>query len=58
MKKALLLKIGLKTNYYENSLPYEHLYKKQNSCHSILIYLYVINLNKLIELLRLIMIFK
>lgn len=33
MKKALLLKIGLKTNYYENSLPYEYLYK--NKIHAI-----------------------
>jgi hypothetical protein len=28
-KKSPTIKVGLKTNYYENSLPYEQLYKNK-----------------------------
>ena len=41
--------VGLKTNYYENSLPYEHLYK--NKIHAIKI---VFNLIKYDNILNVI----
>ncbi len=37
---------GLKTNYYENSLPYEHLYK--NKIHAIIFVFNLFNCNNLL----------
>ena len=49
-KKSPTIRVGLKTNYYENSLPYEQLYK--NKIHAIILVNNVFKYYNLIKMIN------